>query len=151
MSVHQSFQAITHRRKDLENDKTGYVWLELKPHAHGPSLFVCYLYRNPAVTFEWHNSFVQMPDDVYKAKNRADVLILGDFNIDKLKPDSCCDSTLALFGLAQLITSPTQTTPTSTSLIDHIYTNNPSVVVTTDVSDLSISDHNPISCPRSIK
>ena len=99
MSVHQSFQAITHRRKDLENDKTGYVWLELKPHAHGPSLFVCYLYRNPAVTFEWHDSFVQMPDDVYKAKNRADVLILGDFNIDKLKPHSCCDSTLDLFGL----------------------------------------------------
>ena len=33
-----------------------------------------------------------------------------------------------------------------TSLIDHIYTNNPSAVVTTDVSDLSISDHNPISC-----
>ena len=30
----------------------------LKPHAHGPSLFVCYLYRNPAVTFEWYDSFV---------------------------------------------------------------------------------------------
>ena len=50
-----------------------------------------------------------------------------------------------------LITSPTRTTPTSTSLIDHIYTNNPSDVVTTDVSDLSISDHNPISCTRSIE
>ena len=61
------------------------------------------------------------------------------------------DSTLALFGLAQLITSPTRTTPTSTSLIDHIYTNNPSAVVTTDVSDISISDRNPISCTRSIK
>ena len=68
-----------------------------------------------------------------------------------LKPDSCWDSTLDLFGLAQLITSPTRTTPTSTSLIDHIYTNNPCAVVTTDVSDLSISDHNPISCTRSIK
>ena len=95
-------------------------------------------------------SFVQMLD-VYKAKNPADVLILGDFNIDMLKPHSCWDSTLALFGLAQLITSPTRTTPTSTSLRDHIYTNNPSAVVTTDVSDLSISDHNPISCTRSIK
>ena len=92
-----------------------------------------------------------MLDAVYKAKIRADVLILGDFNIDMLKPHSCWDSTLALFGLAQLITSPTRTTPTSTSLRDHIYTNNPSAVVTTDVSDLSISDHNPISCTRSIK
>ena len=39
------------------------------------------------------------------------------------------------------MTSPTRTTPTSTSLIGHIFTNNPSAVVTTDVSDLSISDH----------
>ena len=41
--------------------------------------------------------------------------------------------------------------PTSTSLIDNTYTNNPSAVVTTDVSDLSISYHNPVSCTRSIK
>ena len=60
--------------------------VELKPHALGPSLFVCYLYRNTAVTFEWYDSFVQMLDDVYKAKTRADVLILGDFSIDMLKP-----------------------------------------------------------------
>ena len=33
----------------------------------------------------------------------------------------------------------------------HIYTNNPSAVVTINVSDLSISDHNLISCTRSIK
>ena len=104
---------------------------------------MCYLYRNPAVTFEWYDSFVLLLDDVYKAINRADVLILGDFNIDMLKPQSCWDSTLDLFGLAQLITSPTRTTPTSTSLIHHIYTNNPSAVVTTDVSDLRISNHNP--------
>ena len=151
MSVHHSVQAITHRCKDLENDKIECVWLELRPHAHGPSLFVCYLYRNPAVTFEWYDSFVQMLDDVYNVKTRDDVIILGDVSTDMLKPHSCWDSTLALFGLAQLITSPTQTTPTSTSLIDHIYTNNPSVVVTTGVSDLSISDHNRIRCTRSVK
>ena len=88
-----------------------------------------------------------MLDDVYKAKNGADVLILDDFNIDMLKPDSCWDPTLALFGLAHLITSPTRTTPTSTSLIDHIYTNNPNAVVTTDVSDLSISYHTLSAAP----
>ena len=82
------------------------------------AIFVCYLYRNPAVTFEWYDSFVQMLDDVYKAKNRADVLILGDLNIDMVKSHLCWDSTLDLFGLDQLITSPTRTTPTSTSLID---------------------------------
>ena len=117
-------------------------------------MFVYYLYRNPAVTFEWYESFVQMLDDVYKAKNRAVVLILGDFNIDMLKPHSCWDSTLSLFGFAQIITSPIRTTSTSTSLIDHSYTNNPSAVVTTDVSDLSIIiivTITLISCTRSIK
>ena len=151
VAVHQTVQTFTHRCKGLENDKTDRIWLELKPHAHGPSLFVCYLYRNPAVTFEWYDSFVQMLDDVYNVKNCADVLILGDFSTDMLKPHSSWDSTLALFGLAQLITSPTRTTPTSTPLRDHIYRNNPGAVVTTDVSDLSISGHNPISCTRSIK
>ena len=52
-----------------------------------------------------------MLDDVQSVKNRADVLTLGDFNIDMLKPHSCWDSTLALFGLAQIITSPSRTTP----------------------------------------
>ena len=116
------------------------------------SLFVCYLYRNSRLPLSGtYDTFVEMLDDVYNVQNRADVLILGDFDIDMLKPHPCWDSALALFGLAQLITSPTRTTPRSTSLTDHIYTNNPSAVVTTDVSDLSISDHNPISCIRSIK
>ena len=149
--VHHSVQDITHRRKDLENDEIECIWLELKPHAFGLSLFVSYLYTNPAVTVEWYDSFVQMFDDVYKVKNCAGVLILGHFNIDMLKPHSYWYSNLALFGLAHLITSPTRTTPSSTSLIDHIYTNNPSAVVTTDVSDLSIGDHNPISCTSAIK
>ena len=58
--VHQSVQAITHRRKDLESDKIECIWLELKPHAFGPSLLMCYLYRNPAVTFEWYDSVVPL-------------------------------------------------------------------------------------------
>ena len=56
--VRRSVQTITHRFKDLENDKTECIWLHLKLHAHGPSLSVCYLYRNSAVTFECYDSFV---------------------------------------------------------------------------------------------
>ena len=42
---------------------------------------------------------------------------------------------------------------TSATLIDHIYiyTNNPDVITEVSVPDLSISDHCPISCSRSIK
>ena len=41
MYVRQSVQAITHRLKDLENEKIVCIWLEVKPHAHRPPLFVC--------------------------------------------------------------------------------------------------------------
>ena len=41
-----------------------------------------------------------MLDDVYKVKDRADVFILGELNVDTLKPHSCWHSTLALFALA---------------------------------------------------
>ena len=95
-----------------------------------------------------------MLDDVYKVENRADVLILGgDFN-----NYGYAKTTLMLgFYPCSLWTCPahyfTHTNNAHlslTSLIDHIYTNNPSAVVTT-VSDLSISDHKPISCTRCIK
>ena len=53
--------------------------------------------------------------------------------------------------LSSLLHPHEQRPATSTSLIEHIYTNNPSAVVTTDVSDLSTSDHNPTNGTRSIK
>ena len=110
-----------------------------------------FLYRNPSVNYEWFDDFVQMMDNLRAAKSHADILLLGDFNIDLLKPRSSWDSTITLLGLTQLIESPTRITPTSATLIDHIYTNNPDAFTDVSVSDLSISDHCPISCTKSVK
>ena len=92
-----------------------------------------------------------MIDNIHTVKPHADILVLGDFNIDLLKPHSSWDSTITLLGLTQLVKSPTRITQTSATLIDQIYTNNPDVITEVSVPDLSISDHCPISCSRSIK
>lgn len=91
--AHQSIQTIIHRRKDLENYKIECTWLDLKPHAHGSSVFV--ICTETQRTTPLHRYYVD------KVKNRADVLVFGDFNIDILEPHSCWVSTL--FALVQLI------------------------------------------------
>ena len=149
--VHASVSGITHRRSEFEPANLECIWLEFKPHSKAPSLFICCLYRHPAATLEWYDSFVNMLDKVFNYKHNADVLILGDFNIDMLKPHTCWDTTATLFGLTQLIQSPTRITPSSSTLIDHIYTKNPSAISSTEVGDLGISDHYPISCTKAIK
>ena len=70
---------------------------------HRP-LLVEYVYRNPAVTYEWYDEFVTMLDKVSESKNN--VLLLGDFNIDLLKPHLAWESTFSILGLNQLITQP---------------------------------------------
>ena len=97
------------------------------------------------------DNFVQTIDNIHTVIPHADILVLGDFNIDLLKPHSSWDSTITLLGLTQLVKLPTRITQTSATLIDHIYTNNPDVITEVSVPDLSISDHCPISCSRSIK
>ena len=62
-----------------------------------------------------------MINNIHTVKPHADILVLGGFNIDLLKPDSSWDSTIALLGLTQLVKSPTRITQTSATLIDYIY------------------------------
>ena len=148
-SIAVSIADITHRRLDLESDLVECIWLE--PSTSAPNSFVCILYSNPSASYEWFDDFVQMIDNIHTVKPHADILVLGDFNIDLLKPHSSWDSTITLLGLTQLVKSPTRITQTSATLIDHIYANNPDVITEVSVPDLSISDHCPISCSRSIK
>ena len=62
-----------------------------------------------------------MIDSIYIVKPHADILVLGDFNIDLLKPHSSWDSTITLIGLTQLVKSPTRIKETSATLTDDIY------------------------------
>ena len=68
-----------------------------------------------------------------------------------LKPHHAWDATLSLFGLIQLVNTPTRVTASSSTLIDHVYTNNPSAVSDVSVPVLSVSDHYPVTCNWSVK
>ena len=70
-------------RTDLESQYIESLWVEIR-NPKTPSLLVGYVYRNPAATCEWYDEFVTMLDKVSESKNN--VLLLGDFNTDRLKP-----------------------------------------------------------------
>ena len=79
------------------------------------------------------------------------VVLLGDFNIDMQKSNPAWDSTISLFGLDQMITSPTRISPHSSTLINHIYTSDTSIVSNILVPATGISDNFPVCCTLSVK
>ena len=112
------------------------------------NILVGYIYRNPAATFDWYDQFVTMMDRVQDCK--LNVVLLGDFNTDMQKSNPAWDSTISLFSLDQMITSPTRITPHSSMLIGHIYTSE-HIVSNILVLAIGISDHFPVCCTLSVK
>ena len=149
--IHSSISPHTHRRPDFEHKNIECVWLEFKHKNTAPPVFVCFLYRNPAAHVDWYDHFSEMLDTVYKSRPNADVLILGDLNIDLITPQPRWETIVSSSGLFQHITTPTRVTDKSSTLLDHIYSNNPISIVSASVSDLSISDHAPIFCSKRTK
>ena len=122
--IHSSISKIVRRCPNLETEAVESVWLEIQTHKS--SILVGYIYRNPAATFDWYDQFVTMLDKVQDCK--LNVVLLGGFDIDMQKTNPAWDSTISLFGLDQLITSPTRITPQSSTLIEHIYTCDTTIV-----------------------
>ena len=143
--IHNSIRNSALRRKDLECEFIECMWLELK-QVKKASKFICYLYRNPKETLEWYDKFVCMMDIVADTTKNADVLLLGDFNIDISKPHVNWESTFELFGLRQFIYTPTRVTESTSTIIDHIYSNNHNNIVSAGVKELDISDHYLVEC-----
>ena len=84
-------------------------------------------------------------------KASKEIIILGDFNIDYNKADNRdFKSLLNIFRLKQVITEPTRTTETSSTLIDLIITNRPENKMNKGVFPNSIADHDMIACLRKI-
>ncbi|RWS21517.1 rna-directed dna polymerase from mobile element jockey-like protein, partial [Leptotrombidium deliense] len=77
-------------------------------------------------------------------------VVLGDFNINITQQANSKHfaSALRVFGYKQFIKSPTRVTPTSSSTIDLIMSNNPNNVIDTGVIDMGLSDHSGIYLVR---
>ena len=131
--VHQSIAHTTKRPADLETERVKCMWVEVKLSAPS-AILVGYVYRNPAVTYARNDDYVEMMDKVNE--RNSNIILLGDFNIDLLKPHPTWESTTSLFGLHQLIRCATRITQTTSTLLDHIYTNNEHMVSNAHVSDI---------------
>lgn len=142
--IHNSIQHLITRRQDLESSSdVESMWISVKNGKSSPTL-ISFIYRNGREEFGWYDQFSTMMDTASPSKN--DVILMGDFNIDDFKPHPSWQCTLSVHGLVQLVKSPTRVTATSSTLIDHIYTNNPTAVFDVCVPTESISDHYPVMC-----
>ena len=78
---------------------------------------------------------------------------MGDINCDLLSENTvnnALPNVSDVYGLKQLITEPTRITPSSSSLIDLIFTNQPDLVSFSDVSHVGISDHSLVYAFRKV-
>ena len=125
------------------------MWMEIECSA-STALLMGNIYEYPAATYTWFDDFVEVMDKV--SENNTDVILLGDFNIDLLKPQPPWRFTTSLFGLHQLIRCATRITQTTVTLLDHTYrTKNETIVLSPRVSDTSVTDRCPIACTWSCK
>ena len=79
------------------------------------------------------------------------MIIMGDFNIDlKSNQNRKWQNLIQLFDLSQLMSQPTRVTETTSTIIDHIYTSDPDVIIECFVSHHAVSDHFPVCITRKI-
>ena len=136
------------RRTDLENFQIECIWIEIK-FPHNPPILICNLYRNGKSDDSWFQKFADMMDKI-KITNQ-EIILLGDFNINLFNSHPYWESILDIYNLKQQIQNPTRVCDSTSTLIDHIYTNSESKISNAHVSPSGVSDHFPILCTFLLK
>ena len=134
-------------RPDLCNDDLEDLWLEILLPKSKP-IYASVCYRN-----DKNNNLLKcLENSMSKLRPDCDFIILGDFNICLLKSKSklCREykSFLNMFNCKQLIKLPTRVTNKTSSLLDHIFTNNPSKINQSGIIKTGFSDHYLTYCSR---
>ena len=110
------------------------------------SIIVGVIYRKPGTNLdEFKDGLNSVLQNLNLDRNLS--IILGDFNIDLNSNDEKSKELLRLaetYGLLQLIKTATRITNTSSTLIDHIYTNISSYEIQSGCIEAGISDHLPV-------
>ena len=115
---------------------------------HTKPIYVGVCYRN-----DKNSNFIKcLENTLSKLKPDCDSLVLGDFNICLLNNKSklCKDykSLLKYYNCKQLVNSPTRVTEKSSTLLDHIFTNNIEKFSQSGVLPMGLSDHYITYCTR---
>ena len=104
------------------------VWIEIKNDRKNRNIVIGCIYRHPH-----YNNLIDFTDDLSNTlkklnKEKKDVYIAGDFNIDLLQYENnskCSDffNLVTSYGFLPLIIQPTRFSNTTQTLIDNIFTN----------------------------
>jgi len=129
--------------KKLDTIDTGIesIWLTVRMKYE--DIVVGTVYRPPSSNRDYHDSIL---DDIQKAKDTCDrIIVMGDLNYDCISDQNLDSQPITyienLFGLKQIIQSPTRVNRTSSTLIDIILTSNSECHSDTSVIKDSMSDH----------
>lgn len=144
-------------RKDLMCYEIETIWLQFHlPHSK-PMLVGC-CYRPPTANSMYLDEICRMIEDI--SVMTLEIYLTGDFNIDWFS-NSCSLKNKLLTatntcGFHQLINKPTRTCYkydgiTSSTCIDHIFTNAPELCLKSISVPTGCSDHNLIAVVRSAK
>ena len=131
-----SFKRLNH----LENYQIEAVWLEIQLKRSKP-IKVGFVYRNPSERADWMDKFSLMMDAA--SLDPTEILLFGDFNINLLKPHTTWINKITSYNLSQIIDAPTRITPTSKTLIDHVYVTDKQHILELCVPFYGCSDHLP--------
>ena len=139
-SVCMTDHMANQNHQNLETNDMQCVWLEITPD-RGKSFLIGNMYRPPNSKVEFNDKFENFID--YVMREEKEIILMGDFNKDLFNEEigtEWINFTTSL-GLGQLISIPTRVTETSSTLIDHIYTNREENILRVHVGKFSLSDH----------
>lgn len=137
------------RHKDIESryPELEHLWLEIQGRNKHSHLLMGTIYRSTRMldTQHWMAQMESMLSDLSTSWDGL-LLIIGDLNIDMLKPNTPLTrqytDLLSTNNLTQHVLKPTRVTPHSETLIDHIVSNDSKRVTHVDVLPRSnVSDH----------
>ena len=139
-------------RNDLNMETLENLCLEIQQPRSKPFVVVTW-YRPPDSSIGIFTPFEHLIG-ILDLEN-IEYYLMGDLNCDMIATrydnDTCkLMSITDVYGLQKLITEPTRVTPTSSTLIDVIYTNCPDKIVCSEVCHVRISDHSMVFAYRKL-
>ena len=142
--VQQSFVSKPREDLDFTSSEFETVWVEVE-NKHSKNFLFCCTYRHPDSDIDILTSHFQ---DIFSKLSDKAIFIMGDFNVNLLNYDSHTPTndfinTMFSNSLLPCIHHPTRISQYSSSVIDNISSNLPTVEITSGNILTSISDHFP--------
>ena len=126
---------------NLAGSEVESVWANIQCDKQQLALGI--MYRPPSSNHAYLKSMLDQIDNVYSYNEN--VMLMGDLNYDYKLDEYLSSNPLhqieILYGMRQLINSPTRVTLTTSTIIDVMFSTEHESHVVTGVYDISLSDH----------